>query len=104
MDITQYLAFITLLIYGLGLTALMSDWKRHFELKELYLPYTLLSLVITEAAIYNVFIYIQVIKEFPEQTYLNYLLYLVSPFLFYMAAQVFTPDPGSNTKEYFFTD
>ncbi len=101
MDATQYLAFLPLLIYGLGLTTLMSDWKRHFDPKEIYLPYTLLSLVITEVAVYNVFIYIQLIKEFQEQSYLSYLSYLISPFLFYMAAQVFTPDPGTNTKEYF---
>jgi len=101
MDATQYLAFIPLLIYGLGLTTLMSDWKRHFDLKQIYLPYTMLSMVITEVAVYNVFIYIQLIAKFKEQTYLGYLSYLVSPFLFYLAAQVFTPDHGANTKEYF---
>lgn len=101
MDATQYLAFVPLLIYGLGLTALMADWKRLFDVKQIYLPYTLLSLVITEVAIYNVFIYIQVIEAFKEQSYLSYLSFLISPFLFYMAAQVFTPDAGVNTKEYF---
>jgi uncharacterized membrane protein len=101
MDATQYLAFIPLLIYGLGLTTLMSDWKRHFDLKHIYWPYTLLSMVITEVAVYNVFIYIQLIAKFKEQTYLTYLSYLISPFLFYLSAQVFTPDPGINTKEYF---
>jgi hypothetical protein len=101
MDATQYLAFVPLLIYGMGLTMLMSDWKRLFDIKQIYLPYTLLSLMITEVAIYNVFIYIQVIEEFKEQNYLSYLSYLVSPFLFYLTTQVFTPDPGVNTKEYF---
>jgi cytochrome c oxidase assembly factor CtaG len=61
----------------------------------------MLSIVITEVAVYNVFIYIQLIAKFQYQSYLSYLSYLVSPFLFYMAAQVFTPDPGVNTKEYF---
>jgi len=101
MDATQYLAFVPLLIYGLGLTALMSDWKRLFDVNQIYLPYTLLSLVITEMAVYNVFIYIQVIEEFKEQSYLSYLSFLLSPFLFFMAAQVFTPDAGVNTKKYF---
>lgn len=101
MDATQYLAFVPLLIYGLGLTALLADWKRFFDPKEIYLPYTLLSLVITEVAVYNVFIYIQLIERFHEQSYLSYLSFLVPPFLFYMSAQVFTPDPGTNTKEYF---
>jgi hypothetical protein len=101
MDATQYLAFVPLLIYGLGLTALMSEWKRFFDSKEMYLPYTMLSVVLTEVAVYNVFIYIQLIAVFHKQSYLSYLFYLVPPFLFFMAAQVFTPDPGSNTKEYF---
>jgi len=101
MDATQYLAFVPLLIYGLGLTALLSDWKRFFDVKEIYLPYTLLSLVITEVAVYNVFIYIQLIAEFKDQSYLSYLSFLVPPFLFFMGAQVFTPDSGVNTKEYF---
>jgi hypothetical protein len=101
MDATQYLAFVPLLIYGLGLTALMSDWKRFFDPNQIYLPYTLLSLVVTEVAVYNVFIYIQLIAEFHEQSYLSYLSFLVSPFLFFMGAQVFTPDAGANTKEYF---
>jgi len=101
MDATQYLAFLPLLVYGLGLTALMSDWKRHFDLKQFYLPYTLLSIVITEVAVYNVFIYIQLIAKFQYESYLNYLSYLVSPFLFFMSAHVFTADPGVNTKEYF---
>lgn len=101
MDATQYLAFLPLLIYGLGLTALMSDWKRHFDFKEFYLPYTMLSIVVTEVAVYNIFIYIQLIAKFQYQSYLSYLSYLVSPFLFFMSAQVFTPDPGVNTKEYF---
>jgi hypothetical protein len=101
MDATQYLAFVPLMIYGLGLTALMSDWKRLFDIKQIYLPYTLLSLMITELAIYNVFIYIQVIEAFKEINYLRYLTFLVSPFIFYLAAQVFTPDPGVNTKEYY---
>jgi hypothetical protein len=101
MDVTQYLAFVPLLIYGLGLTALLSDWKRFFDAKQIYIPYTLLSLVVTEVAVYNVFIYIQLIAKFKEQSYLSYLSFLVSPFLFFMAAQVFTPDPGVDTKEYF---
>lgn len=101
MDATQYLAFVPLLIYGLGLTTLMSDWKRFLDPNQIYLPYTLLSLVVTEVAVYNVFIYIQLIAEFHEQSYLSYLSFLVAPFLFFMGAQVFTPDHGANTKEYF---
>lgn len=101
MDPTQYLAFVPLLIYGLGISTLMKEWERMFDPKEIYLPYSLLTLVLTEVAVYNVFIYIRVIAQFDGQNYLTYLLYLVPPVTFNIAAHVFTPDTGANTKEYF---
>lgn len=101
MSSSEYLAFIPLLIYGLGLTILLSEWRRIFNLHEIFIPYTLFTLVLTELAVYNVFIYGHVLDKFAEKTYLGYLGLLVSPILFYLAAHVFTPDPGENTKEYF---
>ena len=101
MDVTEYLAFVPLLIYGVGLTKLMSDWKRIFDSTQIYLPYTMLSVVLSEVAIYNIFIYIRLIAEFSGQTYLSYLLYLAPPILFYLTANVFTPDEGTDTRSYF---
>lgn len=101
MDTTQYLAFVPLLIYGMGLTTLMIDWKRIFEPGQIFLPYTLLSVVLSEVAIYNIFIYIRLIGEFKEHNYISYLLFLLPPTLFYITANVFTPDGGTETKTYF---
>ena len=33
MSTTEFLAFIPLLIYGLGLTILLGEWKRVFDRK-----------------------------------------------------------------------
>jgi len=101
MDATEYLAFIPLLLYGIGLADLLSEWKRLFVTKDWYLPYALLTIILTETALYNVFIYIHLVEQMPGQSYLNYLLYLIPPFLFLMATSVFTPDQESETKEYF---
>jgi hypothetical protein len=57
--------------------------------------------VLSEVAIYNIFIYIRLIGEFREQNYLSYLLYIAPPVLFYLTANVFTPDPGTETRSYF---
>jgi hypothetical protein len=101
MDVTEYLAFVPLLIYGMGLTNLLMEWKRFFDPNEIYLPYTLLTLLLTETAIYNVFIYQRLIDRFAGQNYLNYLLLLIPPFLFYLVTNVFTPEPGVKTRDYF---
>ena len=101
MDATEYLAFIPLLLYGIGLADLLSEWKRLFVTKDWYLPYALLTIILTETALYNVFIYIHLVEQMPGQSYLTYLSYLFPPFLFLMATSAFTPDKESETKEYF---
>ena len=101
MDATEYLAFIPLLLYGIGLADLLSEWKRLFVTKDWYLPYALLTIILTETALYNVFIYIHLVEQMPGQSYFMYLSYLFPPFLFLMATNVFTPDQESETREYF---
>jgi len=34
METTEYLAFVPLLIYGIGLADLLGEWKRLFDPKE----------------------------------------------------------------------
>ena len=51
MDAAEYLAFLPLLIYGIALADLFSQWKRLFNPKQLYLPYILLTGILTETAI-----------------------------------------------------
>jgi len=98
---SEYLAFIPLLIYGIALADLLSQWKRLFNPKDLFIPYLLMTIILTETALYNVFVYAEVINKLGGQTYLNYLAYLLPPFLFMLTTNIFTPDSGSDTEEYF---
>ena len=101
MEASEYLVFVPLLIYGIGLADLLSEWKRLFDPKEWYLPYSLFTVMLTEVAVYNIFIYRQLIEHLPGQSYASYLLFLLPPFLFMLATVSFTPDKDSATKEYF---
>ncbi|MBK8289863.1 MAG: hypothetical protein IPK96_01850 [Flammeovirgaceae bacterium] len=101
MDTAQYFAFVPLLLYGIGLANLLEEWKRIFNIKEVYLPYTLITIILTETALYNVFIYIDLIGDMTGLSYLGYLSMLVAPFLFLLATHAFTPDKEANTREYF---
>lgn len=101
MDSSEYLAFIPLLIYGLALADLFSEWKRLFDKNQWFFPYLILTIIFTEIGIYNVFIYVKLVNELEGQTYISYLAYLSPPFLFMMTINSFTPDKGSVTKDYF---
>jgi hypothetical protein len=101
MSTSEYLAFIPLLIYGLGLTNLLGEWKRIIDRNQIFLPYSLMTLFLTEISVYNIFIYQRVIGTLEGLSYLKYLALLITPLLFYLATLVFTPDPGANTKEHF---
>lgn len=98
---SDYLAFLPLLLYGIALADLLSQWKRLFEIKKWFLPYLLFTMMLTETALYNVFIYEDLLHELEHLTYLNYLRYLIPPFLFLLTTNIFTPEDGADTKEYF---
>jgi len=103
MATEEYLAFLPLLIYGIALADLFKEWKRLFDFKNVFLPYTLFTILLTELAIYNVFIYLNVVSELGEGDfkYYQYLLSLIPPFLFMLTVNIFTPEKSENTKEYF---
>ena len=101
MDPAEYLAFIPLLIYGIGITDLLSQWKRFFKKKDQDALYIIITIMLIEVAIYNVFIYLDVVYDMPRHSYLRYLSFLLPPILFQMVVNVFTPDEGSQTREYF---
>ncbi|MDM9632812.1 hypothetical protein [Robiginitalea aurantiaca] len=101
MDPAEYLAIIPLLIYGIGLTDLLSEWKRMFDKDDRNLLYIIYTIILTEVAVYNVVIYVDLVNTFPHQTYAQYLGYLLPPILFMIVVNVFTPNPGSKTAEYF---
>ena len=101
MDAQEYLAFIPLLIYGIAIADLLDEWRRLFYKKDRYLPYVFMTIVFTETAIYNVFIYINLLDELVGQTYLSYLKYLMPPVLFLLMVRSFTPEKNDDTKAYF---
>lgn len=101
MDASEYLAFVPLLIYGIGLADLLGEWKRLFDKSQWFFPYALFTVILTEVAVYNIFIYVNLVYELPGQSYFTYLAFLVPPFLFMLTTNVFTPDEGADTKEYF---
>lgn len=101
MDSSEYLAFIPLLIYGIALADLFGEWKRFFDKTQWFLPYLLLTIIFTEIAVYNVFIYLELVKQMVGLSYINYLLTLLPPFLFMMLVNAFTPEKGDVTKDYF---
>ena len=101
MQTLEYLGFIPLLMFGLGLAELLSQWKRLFDPKEWYLPYTIFTIVLTELAVYNVYTYFNLLAQLPGKSYYVYLLYLLPPFLFLLTTSAFTPEKEADTKEHF---
>jgi len=101
MDATEYLAFLPLLIYGIALADLFGEWKRLFEPKNLFIPYILLTIMLTELAVYNVFAYAELVDNMRNIEYYDYLIKLIPPFLFMLSINAFTPDKGDDTKTYF---
>ena len=101
MDSSEYLAFVPLLIYGIALADLFGEWKRLFDKTQWFLPYILLTVVFTEVAVYNVFIYLKLVNQMADLNYINYLVTLLPPFLFMLLVNSFTPDKGDITKDYF---
>jgi uncharacterized membrane protein len=101
MDPAEYLAIVPLLIYGIGITDLLGQWKRFFNREDRYPLYILYTIMLTEIAVYNVVIYIDLVNVLPQQSYFTYLMNLLPPILFLMVVNIFTPDEGSGTEEYF---
>ena len=101
MDASEYLAFLPLLIYGIALADLFSQWKRLINPKQLFIPYILLTIILTETAIYNVFVYAKLLDHLEGLSYFSYLSYLIPPFLFMLATSIFTPEADSETESYF---
>jgi hypothetical protein len=101
MDPAEYLAIVPLLIYGIGITDLLGQWKRFFREADQFPLYIIYTIILTEVAIYNVVIYIDLVNVLPEQNYFTYLGFLLPPILFLLVVNIFTPDEGSNTEAYF---
>lgn len=102
MQPSEYLAFIPLLIYGLALADLLGQWRRFFDRDYFYLPYFLTTLIFTEVAIWNVFIYLGVTQQLAGISYFQYWLYLLQPMLFLITVAALTPEPENKETEVYF--
>lgn len=102
MEAPEYLAFIPLLFYGIALADLLGQWRRFFDGDYFYLPYFLTTLIFTEVAIWNVFIYLEVVGHLEDIHYFQYWAYLLQPMLFLVIVSALTPEPeNKNTEVYF---
>lgn len=101
MSKSEFLVFLPLFFYGFALAELLREWKRLFRFEDMYLPYSIITIVLTEGAIYNVYILSKLLSELEHVVYITYLSYLISPFLFMLLVNIYTPEQGDNTKEYF---
>ncbi len=102
MDSAEYLAFVPLLLYGMALADLLGQWRRFFEKKYIYWPYFLTTVIFTELAIRNVFLYLEVVQKLDGISYFHYWLDLMQPVIFLMVVSALTPDSAeSDTKDYF---
>lgn len=101
MSATEYFVFIPLLIYGMAMAELFGEWKRLIDPEQWYLPYLLMTIMLSELAVYNVYIYAKLLDNLVGISYFNYLKYLVPPFLFLMTVHAFTPDAQEKTEDYF---
>ena len=102
MEAPEYLAFIPLLIYGIALADLLGQWRRFFDGDYFYLPYFLTTLIFTEVAIWNVFIYLEVVGRLEDIHYFQYWAYLLQPMLFLVIVSALTPEPENKNTELYF--
>ena len=98
---TEYLAFIPLLLYGLGIADLINHWRRYLNREHFYLPYLFSGFLLLELGIFSVYEYLQLTSELTSDSYGIYLLHLIPPILYLAMCKIFTPEKGIATKEYF---
>jgi hypothetical protein len=101
MEASGVLVFLPLLIYGIGISALFSQWKRFINYKNIYIPYALFTILLTEIAVYNVYLFSQLVGEINMMDYKSYLIYILPPFSFLIAVNIFTPEKDDETETYF---
>jgi hypothetical protein len=101
MRASEVLAFLPLLIYGIAIAALFSQWKRFINYKNIYIPYALFTILLTEIALYNVYLFSQLVDEINMMDYKSYLIYILPPFIFLISVNIFTPEKDDETETYF---
>ena len=102
MDPAEYLAFVPLLFYGMALADLLGQWRRFFDRNYFYFPYFLTTIIFTEAAVWNVYQYLEVVLYLEGIRYARYWLYLIQPIILLLTVSALTPDSDNqDTKRYF---
>ena len=102
MDPAEYLAFVPLLFYGIALADLLGQWRRFFDKDYFYFPYFLTTIIFTEAAVWNVYRYLEVVSHLEGVRYAQYWLYLVQPILFLLTVSALTPESEREDTERYF--
>ena len=102
MNTAEFLSFIPMLLYGIALAELFSQWRRFFEKKYLYWPYVVSTVVFTELAIWNIYLFLSFSNDISTANYFQYWLFLLQPILFLLMVHALTPEAEiKNTEGYF---
>ena len=102
MSIAEQLSFIPLLLYGIAVADLFSHWRRFFHKEYLYWPYVITAIVLTELAIWNIYLFMVGTRDLEFMTYYEYWADLIKPIIFLILVHAFTPEAeDKDTKSYF---
>ncbi len=102
MNSAELLSFIPLLLYGIALADLLSQWRRFFDKDLIYWPYVISTVLFTEIAIWNIYLFIEQLEFLSFEGYYDYWIILVQPIVFVLAIHAFTPDPENKDTEAYF--
>lgn len=89
MDKIEYLLFIPLLIYGISLSDLLSEYKRLIKDHVLHFKYLITILMLSEVAIFNIYKLYSIINAYDITTYLQYWALLIPPIIFMVLVHIF---------------
>lgn len=102
MDLAEYLLFIPLLIYGIALSDLFSQWKVFLDVKKLYIPYLITLVMITEIGVQNVYNFFKLIPNLDNVNYFTYWIFLLPPLVFMILVNVLTKIEDEDDMKTFF--
>ena len=103
MSIAEQLSFIPLLLYGIAVADLFTHWRRFFHKEYFYIPYVITALVLTELAIWNIYLFMVGSEDLEYGSYYAYWTDLIKPIIFLILVHAFTPEAeDKDTKSYFY--
>lgn len=91
MSLIEFLLFIPLLIYGIALSNLLSQWKRLLDFARWHAPFLLTVVMFTEVAIWNIYTFLEVFTQRTTHPYVSYLADLSAPMTFMLAVNALLP-------------